>query len=74
VGSAHYDLYAGGAKGVGCPVCPGDHAGHRANSYQVDLLVFDELDKLGIAHWFRVTIEEQNLVAWRGAGLKKEHP
>src|SRR3979409_1600226 len=73
VGSAHHYRDSGGAKSVGCSVSSSDHAGHGADSYQVDLLVLYELNELGIAHRFGVAIKEQNLVTGRSAGLKQEH-
>ena len=74
VRSAHHHRHAGGADRVGHPVGLGDHAGHRADADQADLLVEHEADQLGIAHRLRIAVDQQDFVPRRGERLQQKHP
>ena len=74
VGAAHHHRHAHGANGVGDAVRLGDHAGHRADAHQRDLVVDHVPDQVLIAHGMRVAVDQQHLVVRGRQRLQQKHP
>jgi len=74
VWSSHYYRNTGGTKSIRGAVRLGDHPRHCADSDQADSLIFHELYKFPIAHWFRIAIQQQYLVLRGCPSLQQEHP
>ena len=74
VRSAHHHRNTSGTEGIRGAVRLGDHPCHCPDSDEADSPIFDELHKLPIVHWFRITVQQQYLVLRGRSCLKQEHP
>ena len=72
--AAHNHGNAGGANGVRHPVGFLDHARHRADAHQTDVLLLDEFDELLVVHPLRVPVDQDDLMSRRRQCLKQKHP
>ena len=74
MGSTHHHRHTGGAEGIGHTVRLGDHAGHRPNPDQVDVVRPHVPHQLFIAHGLSVAVDQQHLVIRRRDRLQQKHP
>jgi len=74
VRAAHHHGDSGGTDRIGHPICLGNHASHRANADQPNLLDADIICNLAFIHGLGIAIDQQDFMArWRQR-LKKKHP
>ena len=74
MGSAHHDLRAGGANGIGHPVGASGHARHGPDAGQLDVVIADEFRDTRLGHALGVAVDQEDLVTGRRHSLQNEHP
>ena len=74
MGSAKHDLGPGVAHRIRCPVGPGGHPGHGADTHEFDLVLADEVCQVLLAHWLSVTVDKKDLVFRRSQRFEQKHP
>ena len=74
VRTAHDHGHADRADSIGHAIGLGDHASHRANAHQSDVLFFHKLRNTCFIHRLGVAIDQDYFVTGRRQRLQKEHP